>query len=580
MRGLLMIRKHAKDQGSMTKVQGKNWGPSLAIDQWSVTIPRCERRGTILVVVLVVLVMLTLAAYNYTQFMMTELEASAMHAQDVQARVLADSGADYVAVLLANRGQPGYENLQDNPSLFLGVGVSESGRARGRGRFTIIAPVEHDTAAAAVRYGLMDESAKLNLNMLDKLQLDDTQSRTLLMGLPGMTEYIADSIRDWIDTDDTMRQYGAESEYYENLSPPYEAKNGPLETIDELLLVQGVTPELLYGEDANRNGLLDPNENDGESSPPYDNADGYLQLGWYAFLTVHSRESNVRSDGTARINVNNGLLTDLYDQLTEEFNEETAKFVVGFRIAGAKDQNPATTATSGNTTATSSTSQQVQQQQNQLVQGAAKAVGEAISSGTGKVTRGGIDLTAGGQVQIKSLWELIGSRCDVTVNGTKQTLNSPWPDDAGSLSSVLPTLIDTLSISGDEFLEGRININQARREILIGLPNMTESLADSILAAQQVDPETLATRTTTGWLYTEGLVSDIWAMRELDKYLTARGDVYRAQILGFFDGGGPVARLEVLVDGTQLPPRVTFCRDLNDLGRGYARLQMLPPEMR
>jgi hypothetical protein len=571
--------RRQNDQWAILNDQGKNRPSSLIIDHWSLAIsPR--RRGSILVVILVVLVMLTLAAYNYTQFMTTELEASAMYAQDVQARVLADSGADYVAVLLANRGEPGLENLQDNPSLFLGVGVVDSERARGRGRFTIVAPVEHDTAAASVRYGLMDESAKLNLNMLDKLQLDDTASRNLLMGLPGMTETIADSIRDWVDTDDTSREYGAESEYYENLAPPYEAKNGPLETIDELLLVQGVTPELLYGEDANRNGLLDPNENDGEASPPYDNADGYLQLGWSAFLTVHSREVNLRADGTARINVNNGLLTDLYDQLAEEFDEDTAKFVVGFRLAGPKDQPPTDSSVSGATTATSSSSQQLQQQQNQLLQGAATAVGEALASGTGKVTRGGIDLTAGGKVQVKSLWELIGSRCDVTVEGVKTTLTSPWPDDAGSLQSVLPTIMDVLSISEDQYLEGRININQARYEVLSGLPDMTEELTSAIVAAQQVDPETLATRTTTGWIYTDGLVTDIWAMRELDKYLTARGDVYRAQILGFFDGGGPVARLEVLVDGTQLPPKVTFCRDLNDLGRGYSRLQLLPPEMR
>jgi len=538
-----------------------------------------HRRGTLLIVVLVVLVLLTLAAYNYTQFMMTELEASAMHAADVQARVLADSGADYVSVLLANRGQPGLENLQDNAELFLGIGVSDSDRARSRGRFTIVAPVEHDTASAAVRYGLIDESAKLNLNMLDKLQLDDTQSRTLLMGLPGMTEYIADSIRDWTDADDTMRQYGAESEYYENLSPPYAAKNGPLETIDELLLVQGVTPELLYGEDANRNGLLDPNENDGDASPPFDNADGYLQLGWHAFLTVHSRETNVRADGTARIDVNNGLLTDLYDQLAEEYDEETAKFVVGFRLVGPKEKPPSESSTSGATTASSSSSQQQKQQENQVIQGAATALGEALSSG-GQVTRGGMDLSKGGQTQIKSIWELIGSTtAKVRVGTVEQEIPSPWPADTGSLPALLPTLLDVLSISADEYLEGRLNVNQARREVLIGLPNMTESLADAIVIGQQVDPVALSARTTTGWLFTDGLV-DIWAMRELDKFLTARGDVYRAQILGFFDGGGPVARIEVVVDGTQMPPRVVFCRDLNDLGRGYSRLQLLPAEMR
>jgi hypothetical protein len=541
---------------------------------------QARRRGTILVVVLVVLVMLTLAAYNYSQFMMTEMEAAAMQAADVQARVLADSGAEYVAVLLANRGQPGYENLHNNVSLFQGVGVSDSPNARARGRFTIIAPLEHDSESAAVRYGLIDESGKLNLNMIVKLGLEDDDARWLLLGLPGMTEEVADAILDFIDSDDTTRQYGAESEYYENLNPSYSAKNGPLETLDELLLVKGVTPELLYGEDANRNGLLDPNENDADASPPYDNADGYLQLGWHAFLTVNSREANLRADGTARIDVNNGLLTDLYDQLEEEFGEDAAKFVIGYRIAGPKDKPPEESETSGTgLIASSSSRQQLEQQQNQLLQGAASAIGEVLASGTGTVTRGGIDLSKGGQTQIKSLWELIGSRCDVTVNGVQTTLDSPWPADAGSLPSVLPTLVDALSTTSDEFIEGRININQARREVLIGLPNMTETLADAIVAGQQIDPEAYSARATTGWLFTDGLV-DIWGMREFDRYLTARGDVYRAQILGFFDGGGPVSRLEVVVDATKSPPRITFHRDLNDLGRGYTRAQLLSPDLR
>ena len=35
-------------------------------------------------------------------------------------------------------------------------------------------------------------------------------------------------------------------------------------SVREVLLVNGATPELLYGEDWNLNGRLDPNENDGE----------------------------------------------------------------------------------------------------------------------------------------------------------------------------------------------------------------------------------------------------------------------------------------------------------------------------
>ena len=523
--------------------------------------------------------MLTLAAYNYTQTMLTELEATTMYGSDVQAREAADSGVEYVATILANRTDPNLENLLHNPSVFLGKTVTASERLRGNARFTIIAPVEHNVAGNAIRYGLMDESAKLNLNLLDRLKLEDEQVETLLMNLPNMTIEIVHAMLDWIDTDDTKRPYGAESEVYEALTPPYKAKNGPLESLDELLLVQGVTPALLYGEDANRNGLLDPNENDGDSSPPIDNADGVLDHGWAAYLSAHSREANRRADGTKKIDVNNGLLTELYDSLEDEFGEDAAKFVIAYRISGPKDQPPEDA--SSTSVASSSTKSQTKQQQQKAVQGLTTAIAEGAFKATGTVTRGGIDISKGGQNKVNTLWDLIGSRADVTMDGTKQTLDSPWPADTSSLPALLPQLMDALSTTGDEYLEGRINLNQARLEILIGLPGMDEELANNIVEAQKLDAngqpdlDTIQRHNTAGWLFVEGLV-DIWKMRELDPYLTARGDVYRAQVFGFFDGGGPVTRLEAMVDATQIPPRIIFQRDLNDLGHGYARGQLLP----
>ena len=38
--------------------------------------------------------------------------------------------------------------------------------------------------------------------------------------------------------------------------------------LDELLLLRGVTPEFLFGEDLDRNGLLGPNEDDGDATAP------------------------------------------------------------------------------------------------------------------------------------------------------------------------------------------------------------------------------------------------------------------------------------------------------------------------
>ncbi|HEY4259382.1 MAG TPA: hypothetical protein VGM98_04455, partial [Schlesneria sp.] len=182
------------------------------------------RRGSVLLIVLVIVALLTLAAYNYTQMMLTENEATTMYGSDIQAREAADSGVEYVATMLGNRTDPALENLQHNPALFMGKTIVQSPRARGNARFSVIAPVEQAPYSNAIRYGLMDESAKLNLNILLSMKLDDDEIHTWLLNIPGMTIELADCILDWIDTDDTKRPYGAESEAYEAMNPPYRAK--------------------------------------------------------------------------------------------------------------------------------------------------------------------------------------------------------------------------------------------------------------------------------------------------------------------------------------------------------------------
>jgi DNA uptake protein ComE-like DNA-binding protein len=151
-----------------------------------------------------------------------------------------------------------------------------------------------------------DEAGKLNVN---------TASKDQLMGLPYMTDEIADAIIDWRDNDENPQGEGAEAGYYENLAFPYTMRNGPLRTIRELLRVKGMTKDLLYGEDTNLNGEMDYGEMDGEASPPLDNGDDYLDQGWIAYLTCYSYENNVDAQGQKRININQANERQLERQL-------------------------------------------------------------------------------------------------------------------------------------------------------------------------------------------------------------------------------------------------------------------------
>jgi hypothetical protein len=103
-----------------------------------------------------------------------------------------------------------------------------------------------------------------------------------------MTPELAAAIIDWRDTNDDVTQGGAESETYLRLNPPYRCKNTNFESVAELRLVSGMTLQTLFGEDANMNGILDQNENDGDTSTPADNRDGILDAGLLEYFTVYT----------------------------------------------------------------------------------------------------------------------------------------------------------------------------------------------------------------------------------------------------------------------------------------------------
>ena len=550
------------------------------------------RRGTVLILVLVVVAMLTLGAYTFSEIMVTEAEATGMYGRQAESRAFAESGIEHAAAVLGYPESDDDLNTYHNPGRFQGVMLRDSENARGRGMFGIVAPLEGDVSATGIRFGFVDESGRININQLLQFGLDETQTRDVLMYLPEMTEEVADAILDWVDDDEEPRDYGAESDYYSSLDPPYYAKNAKFESIDELLQVAGVKPEYLYGEDTNRNGLLDPNEDDGDQSLPFDNADGVLNPGWAAYLTVDSRELNLRSDGTPKVYVNEGVLTDLYDSLEEEFDEDIARFIVAYRMNGpvepliteedalladatdtATDDTSADTGSDSNSTSDSRSSSGDTSSGGGLVD-AANALGNALGAAvSGEVTRGGMDLTKGATTEIKSLYELIGAQVIVEIDEVETTLDSPWAADPGSMESYLASFFDTFSVTEDTEIVGRINVNQARFETLAGLPDMTEDLANAIVSSPMIGTDgsvAMTSRSTTGWLVTQGIL-DLATMAKLDKYLTARGHVYRVQSVGYFEQGGGFTRMEAILDATENPVHIISVRDLTELGRGYSQ---------
>ncbi|MCK4343273.1 MAG: general secretion pathway protein GspK [Phycisphaerae bacterium] len=271
-----------------------------------------RRHGFILPVVLVVIGMLALVMAGFMFFVRAEVAGAQAERDALQARLAAQSGLQEVIIILReSRDDPSawwdvpdrFRNAlvwaesydrQSDPVKEVGTGSREDlldeDYIVSAWRFSVVAQ-NHDGLEDTMRFGLTPESGKLNLNAASEDEITWLLDSVLLdLGIQNSPELV-DALLDWLDADEDMRPNGAESDYYEQLEPGYYAKNGRLDTLEELLLVRGFTAAVLYGEDTNRNGILDLNEDDGEDSfPYYDNADGILDYGLAPYVTVWSRE--------------------------------------------------------------------------------------------------------------------------------------------------------------------------------------------------------------------------------------------------------------------------------------------------
>ncbi|NOT23472.1 MAG: type II secretion system minor pseudopilin GspK [Nitrospiraceae bacterium] len=95
-----------------------------------------------------------------------------------------------------------------------------------------------------------DELGKLNLNDLaisgDEIAKGKKiQQFKRLFELLQINPDLVDAIVDWVDHDENQEPSGAESLYYQTLNPSYKAANAPLQTLLELRLIKGMTPEII-----------------------------------------------------------------------------------------------------------------------------------------------------------------------------------------------------------------------------------------------------------------------------------------------------------------------------------------------
>ncbi|MCX5655799.1 MAG: type II secretion system protein GspK [Planctomycetota bacterium] len=230
---------------------------------------RSGGRGTVLIVTMWILLVLAGLVLVLARAMRVEAERSANEVAAAQAAAVEDGAIQYVMSCVD--GLKGAVPVDaDTPCEAVPV---------GDGVFWILRPSSDDERTYS--FGTTDESSKVNLN---------TAPLAILQRLPGMTTEFAASIVDWRDTNSDVTSGGAESEYYLRLPDPYECKNGPLETVEELFLIRGVTKDVLFGQDVNRNGVIDAGESASPFSGTFSSSGSRLDRGIYNLVTVYGAQ--------------------------------------------------------------------------------------------------------------------------------------------------------------------------------------------------------------------------------------------------------------------------------------------------
>ena len=492
-----------------------------------------SRRGIVLIVVMVVVVMISLAGFGFVASMTNANKVVHLRGEQLQMENTIASAEEFLKQYLSNpkSSESLSDSIRDEDDLMRGVVVTNEAGPHGRVRFTVMAPHYDESPVTTWQYGLERESGKLDLRtVLDWELRRPGAGRKALLALPGMTESIADAILDWMDADRVPRPSGAEEDYYGTLNPPYSPRNGIPDSLEELLLVKGVTRSLLFGQDANQNHHLDLDEISTTRGTESRDSNGEQQGPWSEMLTLFSGERNLTRDGRPRIELNQFDLARLHQQLATEFDLKLANFVVIYRQYGPYAGS-----------------------------------GPAADSGTVN-----LNFTVPGRFGLASPLDLLQARVQFPGSaGPPRIIDSPIPTEKDPLDSFLGDFCDQVTISNVPILRGRININLAPADVLKAIPGIDKSLADQIITAR-----TSKTNRTTPrdkhpcWLLTEGLVN-LMKMKEIFPFITVGGDVYRTQIVAFSETSRLSQRVEIVLDASRRPARRLFWKDLQVLGRGY-----------
>jgi|LakMenE18May11ns_1017448.scaffolds.fasta_scaffold9923207_2 DNA uptake protein ComE-like DNA-binding protein len=592
------------------------------------------RRGMALLVVVVLVMFVSLAAYRYSFEMENEYRLTRLQEEQVQARLCAQSGFEFAANLLEQPMQIRQGILQgEDASRAFGRDVVQSNPAERNfaaeptnsvWRFTLLSgssvsstqdsQSNEVSAARNWKWGWESESAKLHIpTLLRWNQMRPGLAKTVLMTLPEADEEAVDG---W------LASLGVRTATTAGQDALQMAMGGGMQSnLQRQQRVRSLERFKLrwFGGDLDQNYRLDPWEETlmdqlltdpmGGQAPMSPMAKELSKVntvamgqasgqglgeqspgGWNRYLTWVQGERNERPNGKPRVWLNQPDLRRLHQELSEVMSVGDANFIIAFRQYGPAAARA--TSSSNVPVGSSATRPAVQRGVSGMGGSATGASGKAAAGGSG----GGASMSVGqwtpnwqvpSKYLLKNPLELVEATLTIESSSSSQVSRSPEGASASSKGSARQTMSSPWGGSSSDnktrLSKLLLETTTIEQPIIEGRVDITEASAIVLGAIPGLTPE-LGQRivqarqeNTAGQNTIESIgwlvekgIVDWVKLGELEPYITTRSDVFSLQSVGFRDDRSPVFRSTVVIDARQIPAQIRDVRVWHPWDRGFS----------
>ena len=210
---------------------------------------RDSEKGIVLVIVIIILAILMILVVDLIYFTQIDAEISANTKDEIKARYIAKSGIHVAAGTLKARP---LEELSEITAAFSGLNENSEGS------WAISVPY-FPVGDGSVSVTVVDERSKINLNALvnpSTNQVDQqvlTELKELFRFLDidsAKSDRFISSLINWTDAPlegapNDQDSSGANGDFYASLENPYRIKDGPLDSLQEIRMIDGMDEEFL-----------------------------------------------------------------------------------------------------------------------------------------------------------------------------------------------------------------------------------------------------------------------------------------------------------------------------------------------